>query len=198
LPKITVGDLPGTVGHQYGVQRQRISRQQGCAQGVPDQQMERVIPAGGCPDVGKADQRICPGTRDMIEGWFSSVYIQVDVMTHRFEFAGIPSLIGIYSMVRQKVDVFFEKGYGLPFGMNDAQLADLSGGVLSRKELYARCDIALLAKPIQEDFDDMKEGTIHWGWPHCVQQRGITQTYEGTLLQMEDISSHILMKMILI
>jgi len=22
----------------------------------------------------------------------------------------------------------------------------------------------------------MKKGTIHWGWPHCVQQRGITQT----------------------
>ena len=30
--------------------------------------------------------------------------------------------------------------------------------------------------PVKEDFDDMKEGMIHWGWPHCVQQRDITQT----------------------
>ena len=75
-----------------------------------------------------------------------------------------------------KSHLFFEEGYGLPFGMNDAKLAKLSGGVLSRNELFQRCDIALLAKPVQEDFDDMKDGTIHWGWPHCVQQRGITQT----------------------
>lgn len=72
--------------------------------------------------------------------------------------------------------LFFEEGYGLPFGVNDVELATLSGAVLSRHELFQRCDIALLAKPLQEDFEEMKEGTIHWGWPHCVQQRGITQT----------------------
>jgi len=72
--------------------------------------------------------------------------------------------------------LLFEEGYGLPFGMNDDELATLSGGVFSRAELFQRCNIALLAKPVQEDFDEMKEGTIHWGWPHCVQQRGITQT----------------------
>jgi len=72
--------------------------------------------------------------------------------------------------------LFFEEGYGLPFGMNDDELAAMSGGVLSRSELFERCDISLLAKPLQEDFDEMKEGTIHWGWPHCVQQRDITQT----------------------
>ncbi len=72
--------------------------------------------------------------------------------------------------------LIFEEGYGVPFGMDDTQLAAMSGGVLSRADLFQQCDIALLAKPLQEDFDDMKEGTIHWGWPHCVQQRGITQT----------------------
>ncbi|MGB5499734.1 MAG: N(5)-(carboxyethyl)ornithine synthase [Maribacter sp.] len=72
--------------------------------------------------------------------------------------------------------LLFEEGYGLPFGMNDAELGALSGGVCSRAELFQRCDITLLAKPVQEDFDEMKDGTIHWGWPHCVQQRGITQT----------------------
>ena len=75
-----------------------------------------------------------------------------------------------------RTHLFFEEGYGLPFGVNDEQIAKLSGGVCSRVELFQRCDIALLAKPIQEDFDEMKEGTIHWGWPHCVQQKGITQT----------------------
>jgi alanine dehydrogenase len=73
-------------------------------------------------------------------------------------------------------NLYFEKGYGLAFGMSDKELSALSAGVLSRKELFDRCDIALLAKPVQEDFDEMKEGMIHWGWPHCVQQRGIAQT----------------------
>lgn len=76
--------------------------------------------------------------------------------------------------VRKKL--YFEKDYGLPFGMSNEQLAELSGGVKTRTELFQECDIALLAKPVQEDFEDMKEGTIHWGWPHCVQQRSITQT----------------------
>ena len=72
--------------------------------------------------------------------------------------------------------LLFEEGYGLPFGMTDVELSAWSGGVCSRTELFQRCDIALLAKPVQDDFDDMKAGTILWGWPHCVQQRGITQT----------------------
>tara|TARA_R110000787_G_scaffold86285_4_gene184013 strand:+ start:3640 stop:4776 length:1137 start_codon:yes stop_codon:yes gene_type:complete len=75
-----------------------------------------------------------------------------------------------------KKHLFFEEGYGLPFGMTDNQLAAMCGGVLSRTNLFQQCDIALLAKPVQKDFEDMKEGTILWGWPHCVQQRAITQT----------------------
>lgn len=75
-----------------------------------------------------------------------------------------------------KRNLFFEEGYGLPFGMSDTEIASVSGGVLSRADLFQKCDVALLAKPVQEDFDEMKEGTIHWGWPHCVQQRSIAQT----------------------
>jgi alanine dehydrogenase len=33
----------------------------------------------------------------------------------------------------------------------------------------------LLPKPLESDLRDMREGMVHWGWPHCVQQRGITQ-----------------------
>jgi len=72
--------------------------------------------------------------------------------------------------------MLFEEGYGVPFGMSDTEIAALSGGVHSRDKLFEQCDIALLAKPVQRDFENMKEGTIHWGWPHCVQQKGITQT----------------------
>jgi len=72
--------------------------------------------------------------------------------------------------------LYFEVGYGLRFGMDDDEIAALSGGVYSRSELFLHCDIALLPKPVQKDYELMKKGTIHWGWPHCVQQRGITQT----------------------
>ncbi|HFA47416.1 MAG TPA: alanine dehydrogenase [Bacteroidetes bacterium] len=69
----------------------------------------------------------------------------------------------------------FEKNYGLAFGVPDEQIAAVSGGMASRAELFERCDIALLAKPVLKDFEQMKPGTIHWGWPHCVQQRDIAQ-----------------------
>lgn len=72
--------------------------------------------------------------------------------------------------------LYFEAGYGLAFGMEDAALAANCGGVLPRKALFERCDIALLAKPVPADFAQMREGTIHWGWPHCVQQTEVTQT----------------------
>jgi len=72
--------------------------------------------------------------------------------------------------------LFFEEGYGLNFGMDDKQIASLTGGVYSHSELFERCDIVLMPKPTHEDFKHMREGTIHWGWPHCVQQRDITQT----------------------
>lgn len=68
----------------------------------------------------------------------------------------------------------FERGYGHNFGMDDDTLAALTGGVVPREELFD-CDIALLAKPVAQDFADMQPGTIHWGWPHCVQQQDIAQ-----------------------
>lgn len=82
-------------------------------------------------------------------------------------------LAWIDESIRQHL--FFEKGYGLPFGMDDETLLSLCGGLRTRDELFEQCDIALLAKPVLADFKDMKPGTIHWGWPHCVQQMEITQ-----------------------
>lgn len=76
--------------------------------------------------------------------------------------------------IRQQL--IFEVDYGLPFGISNKTIKTLSGGMTTRDELFDQCDIVLLAKPVQADFAMMKEGTIHWGWPHCVQQQDITQT----------------------
>lgn len=83
-------------------------------------------------------------------------------------------LKGLDAAVRGQL--YFEAGYGLAFGWSDEQLASKCAGIRTRAELLEQCDVALLAKPVHKDFEDMKEGTIHWGWPHCVQQRDITQT----------------------
>ena len=71
--------------------------------------------------------------------------------------------------------IFVEQGYGLPFGMSDETIADLIGGVRTRAELIAECDIVLLPKVQAEDLADLRDGQIVWGWPHCVQDRVLTQ-----------------------
>jgi N5-(carboxyethyl)ornithine synthase len=72
--------------------------------------------------------------------------------------------------------MMFEEGYGEPFGVPDAELAVRFGGVRTREELLGGSGVVLLAKPKAEDLRDLSEGGVLWGWPHCVQQREITQT----------------------
>jgi alanine dehydrogenase len=71
--------------------------------------------------------------------------------------------------------IFVEQGYGLAFGMSDETIADLIGGVRTRAELIAECDIVLLPKVQAEDLAELRDGQIVWGWPHCVQDRVLTQ-----------------------
>jgi alanine dehydrogenase len=71
--------------------------------------------------------------------------------------------------------MFLEQGYGERFGFPDEQLAPLVGGLLPREELLARCDVLLLPKPVAEDLEGLRRGQVVWGWPHCVQDREITQ-----------------------
>lgn len=73
-------------------------------------------------------------------------------------------------------NLFFEQGYGKPFYLGDTHFRKSSGGVLERSELFEQCDIILLPKPVQTDFDAMRPQTILWGWPHCVQQQAFTQS----------------------
>jgi alanine dehydrogenase len=71
--------------------------------------------------------------------------------------------------------MFLEQGYGGRFGFSDEQLEPLVGGLCPRDELFADCDVLVLPKPVPEDLETMHQGQVMWGWPHCVQDREITQ-----------------------
>ncbi len=71
--------------------------------------------------------------------------------------------------------ITFERGYGIPFGVPDDEIAQRFGPLASREELMRESEIVLLPKPLVEDLDEMRQGGILWGWPHCVQQQDITQ-----------------------
>lgn len=68
-----------------------------------------------------------------------------------------------------------ELGYGERFGFSDSQLEPLVGGMASREQLISDSDVVLLPKPQPEDLADLRDGQVLWGWPHCVQDRAITQ-----------------------
>jgi alanine dehydrogenase len=71
--------------------------------------------------------------------------------------------------------VFVERGYGERFGVSDDVIVPLVGGVRSRAELVADCDVVLLPKPLPADLAELRDGQVLWGWPHCVQDEAITQ-----------------------
>ena len=71
--------------------------------------------------------------------------------------------------------VYLEHGYGEHFGVPDEHLAGQVAGLRSRSELLAHCDVIVLPKPLPHDLRQMREGQVLWGWPHCVQDSGITQ-----------------------
>lgn len=74
--------------------------------------------------------------------------------------------------IRQRI--FLEHGYGEDFGATDEGLAKLVGGMRSRAELIAECDVIVLPKVQAEDLAEFRVGQVVWGWPHCVQD--FTQT----------------------
>jgi len=71
--------------------------------------------------------------------------------------------------------MFFERGYGDGLGSSDEEIEPLVGGLRSREELFAQCDVLLLPKPVAEDLETLRPGQAVWGWPHCVQDRAMTQ-----------------------
>jgi alanine dehydrogenase len=75
--------------------------------------------------------------------------------------------------LRQRV--YLERGYGVPFGVPDEQLACWVAGLRGREQLLTDCDVILLPKPQHEDLAQMRAGQVLWGWPHCVQDAKLTQ-----------------------
>ena len=86
--------------------------------------------------------------------------------------------------------LIFEKGYGIPFGIPDAEIESQTGGIASRHEILADTDMVIASKPILADLEELREGGILWGYVHCAQQRAITQAAidrKLTLIAFEDM-----------
>ena len=74
-----------------------------------------------------------------------------------------------------RAQMTLERGYGSRFGIADAELEPLVGAMADRAEVIARADVVLLPKPQAVDLAELRDGQVLWGWPHCVQDRSITQ-----------------------
>lgn len=86
--------------------------------------------------------------------------------------------------------LIFEEGYGVPFGIADADIAAQTGGIASRHELLADVGSVIMNKPVLADLQELREGGTLWGYVHCVQQKDITQTAidrQQTLIAFEDM-----------
>ena len=97
-------------------------------------------------------------------------------------------LIRLPEQIRRQL--IFEEGYGTPFDITDSEMSDQSGGVATRHKLLANIGNVILAKPVLADFEELREGGILWGYPHCVQQRSHTQAAidrKQTLIAFEDM-----------
>jgi alanine dehydrogenase len=86
--------------------------------------------------------------------------------------------------------LIFEKGYGAPFNIDDEEISSLTGGIATRSDILSNLGSAIIAKPVLSDLEEMKEGGILWGYPHCAQQNEITQIAidkKLTLIAFEDM-----------
>ena len=86
--------------------------------------------------------------------------------------------------------LIFEEGYGEPFSIEDSEIAAQTGGIATRHELLANIGNVIIPKPVLADLQELREGGILWGWPHCVQQSALTQAAidrKQTLIAFEDM-----------
>jgi len=71
--------------------------------------------------------------------------------------------------------ITLEHGYGERFGFSDSALGAVVGAMASREEILAKSAVVLLPKPQHADVAQLRPGAVLWGWPHCVQDPGLTQ-----------------------
>ncbi|WOD06755.1 hypothetical protein [Marinomonas sp. GJ51-6] len=50
--------------------------------------------------------------------------------------------------------LIFEKGYGIPFGVSDEEIAALTGGVATRHEILADIGMVIINKPVLADLQE--------------------------------------------
>lgn len=74
-----------------------------------------------------------------------------------------------------RAKIYLEHGYGEDFGVADVRMRGLVAGMRTREELIAECDVILLLKPDSKDLAELRHGQVLWGWPHCVQDRALTE-----------------------
>jgi len=97
-------------------------------------------------------------------------------------------LLRLPEQVRRQL--IFEEGYGESLGIDDSEIAALVGGIATRHELLTNIGRVVIPKPVLADLEELREGGILWGWPHCVQQSDITQAAidrKQTLIAFEDM-----------
>jgi alanine dehydrogenase len=75
--------------------------------------------------------------------------------------------------LRQRVSL--EHGYGEHFGVSEQQLRRWVAGFMTREDLVAQCDVILQPKPMLSDIAQLRTGQVLWGWPHCIQDKELTQ-----------------------
>jgi N5-(carboxyethyl)ornithine synthase len=70
----------------------------------------------------------------------------------------------------------FERGYGDRFGIADKEIAELtSGSTMERGKILSELGNVIIGKPVLSDLEALRVGGVLWGYPHCTQQRSITQ-----------------------
>lgn len=97
-------------------------------------------------------------------------------------------LLRLDKELRQRL--IFEAGYGERFGVPDTELEKQVGGLASRDELLESMDAVIIAKPVLSDFEQLRQGGVLWGYPHCIQQQEVTQVAverKQTLIAFEDM-----------
>jgi alanine dehydrogenase len=68
-----------------------------------------------------------------------------------------------------------ERGYAADFQLEPGYIESRVGRVAERSEVIAAADVLLLPKPQAGNVTEVPEGRVLWGWPHCVQDAGLTQ-----------------------
>lgn len=74
-----------------------------------------------------------------------------------------------------RAQMIVERGYGADFQLEPGYIESRVGRVAVRSEVIASADVLILPKPQAADVLTIPEGRILWGWPHCVQDAGMTQ-----------------------